>query len=91
MKDALGHPRENVHHGIDPVLLGRLCDAKHAQSVGQELPVEELVHHIQLKNYVDQAESLTSKVSVDEDVVSLKKRGQHECVDRPELDLTRLN
>lgn len=62
VKDALGHPREDVDHRIDPTLLWRLREIHHSPAVGQELAIEELVHEDQLHDYVNQAEELADKV-----------------------------
>ena len=44
VEDALGDPREHVHHGVHAVLLGLLGEVHHAPTVGEELAVEEAVH-----------------------------------------------
>jgi len=74
VEDALGHPRENVHHGVDAVLLVLAGERHHTEAVAEELPVEELVHHVHLSDDVDEAEELAQEVPDGVHIVKLQHK-----------------
>lgn len=74
MEGALCHSREDVNHGINPVLLRLLRKGHHAEAVGHELSVEESIHHVELADDVDQAKCLANPVPQRVGIVSLKKK-----------------
>lgn len=71
VEDALGDPGEDVDHGVDPLLLGRVDELDHPEAVAHELALEEAVHQVHLRDDVDQAEDLAGEVTVGVQVVSL--------------------
>lgn len=60
---TLGDTRENIDHRVEAVLLRLIAEVQHAHPVGEELPVEELIHHIKLHDDVDQAKGFAEEVS----------------------------
>lgn len=71
VEDALGDAGEHVHHGVHPLLLVLVRERHDAQAVAEELAVEEVVHHVELADDVDQAQRLAEEVADGVRVVAL--------------------
>lgn len=80
MEDALGHPGEDVDHGVDAVVLRGLGEIHHPPAVGEEFTVEELVHDVQLCDDVDQTQTFTGPVADGVKVVSLQEKKNDMCL-----------
>lgn len=72
VEDTLGDAREHVDHRVDSLLLRRVRDLQHSQTVAEEFTVEESIHQVQLTEYVDEAQDLASEVPIHVRVVILK-------------------
>ncbi|KAJ4427813.1 hypothetical protein ANN_25497 [Periplaneta americana] len=76
VEGALGDAREHEHHGVHAVLLRLFRERHDAQAVADELPVEEAVHEVQLRDDVDQAQRLAEVVPDRVHVVPLQHETQ---------------
>lgn len=60
VESALGHPREDVDHRVDPLLLVAFREGDHVKAERQERPVEERVHQKHL-TYFHPLENMKKK------------------------------
>lgn len=72
VEGAFRHARENVDHGVQPILLISFCKCNYFQSECKEGTIKESVHKKHLAYNVKQSQQLTEEVSVGPPVVVLQ-------------------
>ena len=62
MEGALGHPREDLHHGVRPVRVVHVHEVDHFRAVGHEDATEEEVDEVDLADHIDDVEQVAEEI-----------------------------
>ena len=69
VESALGHPGENLHHGVGPVLVLHAHEVDHICPVGHEDSSQEKVDEIHLTDDIDEVEKVAEDVSEGKEMI----------------------
>lgn len=70
MEAALGHPREDLDHGVGAVLLVFVGQTQHPRPVVDKCAIEEPIDKVNVAHHVDEIQHFAESVNVDEIAVA---------------------